>query len=222
MSQSLEETMQILEEIPGINHGMMNGYIVQQPPEHRLMFLGGGGIGGKDHTAYIPLPYVVYHIELPRNGTGGASVQCLFGRPEPIETDEDMLYFMPLPNNYGRWNTIGHCSSMSIIQQDAPIEQLVGWILNACWESSWRYFYFPDSYSSDGSPHSIPEEWVGPRNGALRWLGIDDLAGIVGRGDLTGLYKKWESLSLEEATQMPWGRPRCGTLREFIEYKRAS
>lgn len=212
MGVSINEDMQILEEFKGVNNGMMNGYLVQMPPERRLMFTASHFSHFDAAAIDLPLPWQIYYIELPKMGEGGAFVKSLLGRPEAIDTDQDQLYVLPLPNITGRWSMLGHCSSYPRINRDSSVDEQVGWVLAHCWETAWRYVSSPEVYTKD-----IPEEQIGPRMGQYHWLGFTDNELRNHTGNLTKNYAKWEALSVEEILTFPFGRARAGTFSEFIQ-----
>lgn len=219
---SILDTLTILERTPNVNHSMMNGYLVQAEPQRRLMFLDPYGEDWRPTTIDLPLPYVLYYVELPARGMGGAGVGSMFCRPEPAESSDDELYALPLPNMYGRWCEVSHCGNIARLQEGFTEEQNVAWVINAVWETSWRYIMLPEYWAGEGR-YGMPEEYMPPRNGAYKWLGVP-AAAISGRVRSYGvtlpkLYGMWEKLSVEEATAMPWGRPRAGTIQEFIEWR---
>ncbi|HJS83803.1 MAG TPA: hypothetical protein VJ742_13325 [Nitrososphaera sp.] len=175
-----------------------------------------GDANWKRQLVQLPLPWTLYRITVSEELGGKRvypNITHISSLRGPIRRDTKMLYFLPLPNVYGNWESISYCAlETPPVPQESDLMN-AAWGIENFWASSFRYIMVPGQWR-DG--YDVSSDKVAERLKILRWLGMPSVK-AARYSDLPGLYKKWEELSLAKAQQLPWGKAPLGSFKEFVE-----
>lgn len=122
-----------------VRKGGYEYYVIEQPPQKRVMVTGGdttpGWFKGKKTQLY-GMPYVIFVIQVPEGATQVTPGFRVFFRTEPLNSLDDPLLIAPLPNLDDR-GTI--CVGSTPAAQGMTTRYAIEEVIANFWGSQFRY-----------------------------------------------------------------------------------